>query len=279
MIPGEARLQFVRMAVRRAPRMAARVLESLEFSQGAWMLRELDPDDAVPMATLMEPGTLARVMDFVEPRKAAPLLGGLPEPAAACVLRAMADSRSVLDAMDGTKRQRLLALMWTVPGSVGSIMDPGAFAPFADVTKGDALRVAKKLDHNLGRPIYVLGETGRVVGCLEPADWGRGERNTPLSASLRPAPTPLLPDLDIAEAAHRPQWDRYSALPVCDTTGLYLGVLGLRAVSCELARNRGSVDPDREGRTSRALGELFGLGARSLLVGALALGKTSEREI
>jgi magnesium transporter len=241
------------------PEDAAEILERLSPLDCANVLAEIAPQLGSIVALRMSRGSAARCLEAMPAQEAAALLSEMPSHAAAAVIRCvdLSAREQVLTALPGEAAPRLRALVKSLGGTVGALMDTNLLT----VLEGASIREARDLFRRfMGMTSesfygYVVGSDQTIRGVLSARDILRARgtdrvivaMHTPV-ASVHAGDTPTA-------VLRRPEWEQLRVLPVVDDSGVLLGQI-----------RRDALLRDVEANTTARQKEQADLGAVFLLI-------------
>ncbi len=197
--------------------MVARCLESLEPEKAGRVIGHLPP--ALGSELLVGPDS----------EKLAKLFGLVPLDKAVAIYRAIeAEAReSLLQRLDGRRRDELLSLASHPPGSAGSVMTPRFITIEESRTVGEALQALLAASEQAERPVYVyaVNGSGALTGVVSLRDLLRFEKSTPVSRAMNTHVVAADVDDSAADAARLLHDRRFMMIPVVTGDRRVAGVL------------------------------------------------------
>ncbi|HJN75226.1 MAG TPA: magnesium transporter [Myxococcota bacterium] len=168
---------------------------------------------------LIEAAPIDRVLAWVaelDPDDEADFIARLPE-----------DLREkVLERLAPEEREQAEGLMAWPEDSAGGIMSPVAFLMQDDTTCRDAiLAIQEQGDVEMVFYLYVVSEQGQLVGVTSLRQLLLNSPSTPLSDIMTPDVISVLPEEDQEEVARIASRYDLLAVPVCDDTNHFLGIV------------------------------------------------------
>ena len=261
---------MAQLHVDRHPEEAARVLESLPPDEIAAVLQEASAGSAAGVLACLAPGPASACLADCPEGERSAIIVLLPTRTAAALLRQWEPGirSETLDALPETDRARLRRALSYPDQSAGAFADPSVLTLHADLTVEEALfRLSQSQGPVAGR-IFVLNRSQRLVGVVTPGQLLTSRRGA-LLESLDLGPARAVPDragvAALRAASEEP-------LAVVDPQGVFVGAIG----SDVLAR----LEPQRQRPSvvhfAAAVGEMYWLGFREILVGLCAGARSAE---
>jgi Mg/Co/Ni transporter MgtE len=243
----------------RAPSPAARTLETLPLEQASAYLASVPARLAAPVANAMTPWHAARVLERLEPARAALVLRQLAFVDVTSLVRAMRPELRlhVFAELPTRYAQRLARSMQYPTHQVGAWIDPGVPALATNNTVADALGALRAT--GTASHVFVESERhGRYIGAITVREILCGEPAAPLAALETVHAKPVSNRASLVSIAFDSRWDEMLHLPVVGRRGNLLGGLSRNAL-------RKGVHEYAESRPARAR-TLIGASTGALLL-------------
>ena len=244
---------------------AARALERRPLPEICAVWGETSAEIAAPVVVAMDPLVAASALAQVAVPIAAGIVGAMPVPDAAVLLRRVTAERraAVLAQIAPRVAARLGDVLRYPSDTAGALCDPMVFTALPDVTVADTIGRMRAAADRVIFYVFVIDRGGRLVGVLDVRDLLMAEPDQVVGAiaSANVARMPARAGR-MAMLAH-PSWGDLRALPVIDERGRFLGVLRYQTVR------------RLEGRSADLTMETAALGA-ALAVGELCWTVSSK---
>ena len=209
------------------PSDAAGVLEDAAPEVAGEVLGALPAPVAAAVLREMNPHAAAGGLARLAPEAAAVIVGHLPVAlASVLVLRLDAEDRDALmKALPPNVSVPLRMVLRFPAGSVGSIIDPRVVTVRPETRVGEATEIARRAPALLRRHLYVLDEHQRLTGMVDARQCLLRDPALPIGRLDREEPVALRARTSLREASRHPGWERFSVLPATDHRGVFLGVV------------------------------------------------------
>lgn len=220
--PSELTLSFLR----RHPKSAAEVLETLDADTAAAFLRGVPPRLAAPVLAAMLPFYSARCLELTGEDFIAGLLPTMPAVAAAAALRRLPLSLTerLLERIPAKSAFRLRLLLRYPATTVGAWMEPGVPVLPAGITACDAWERLREEAEALDRFLYVVDREQRLLGRVAAAELLRADNEMLIDRLKVAAPHTLSARSDLVAVIEQDAWRECDPLPVLARDGRFLGV-------------------------------------------------------
>ena len=195
------------------------ILEALDAEVASEVYFQLNPEERVSILKPMRETSLTAMAEEMESDDAADFLGELPEDVA----------KKVLEAMDPEEREEVTPLLEYPQDSAGGIMQTEVLKSSHDATSRETVELIRQIEEGDEddvedlHMVYVVNETGRLVGRVFPLKLSTAAPDSPLWTIMDPVEITVTPDMDQEEVARIfRKYDEVS-LPVVDSAGVLLG--------------------------------------------------------
>ncbi len=195
------------------------ILESLDMDIASEVYFQLNPEERTGLLKSLPKTFITEMAKEMESDDAADFLGELPED--------LADS--VIANIDPEKREDITPLLKYPEDSAGGIMQTEVLKSSHDATASEMVELIKKIEEEDEEDVedlhmvYVVNETGKLVGRVFPLKLSTADPNSPLWTIMDPIEITLTPYMDQEEVAKIfRKYDEIS-LPVLDNSGVLLG--------------------------------------------------------
>ena len=255
---------------------AARLLEAMSAVDAANVMSALGIEELSFLLSNIAPLPAAKALELMTPTLAAPALSAMRHDAAAAVLRAMEtpERLTLLASLTTDAQGSVRRLLRFSQGTAGALMDPKALSVDKGLAVADALaRVRESAEHAI-HYVYVVDEDQKLAGVVDIAQLITARPDQQVGLIANRIDDRLTPGTTSTSIVHHPGWSRFSALPVVESDGRFLGVVRYESMRT-LERGVAETELAVEGtETAVALSELYSLGLRGLFewLGAAVLG-------
>ncbi|MXZ48706.1 MAG: magnesium transporter [Candidatus Dadabacteria bacterium] len=195
------------------------ILEALDVEVASEVYFQLNPEERVSILKLMGETSLIAMAEEMESDDAADFLGELAEDVA----------KKVLEAMDPEEREEVTPLLKYPQDSAGGIMQTEVLKSPHDATSRETIELIRQIEEEDEddvedlHMVYVVNETGRLVGRVFPLKLSTAAPDSPLWTIMDPVEITVIPEMDQEEVARIfRKYDEVS-LPVVDNAGVLLG--------------------------------------------------------
>ena len=209
------------------PADAAGVLQDAVPEVAGEVLGALPAPVAAQVLREMNPHAATGGLAHLAPDVSARIVRHLPVAlAAALVLRLDAEDRGALmKALPARESVPLRMVLRFPAGSVGTIIEPRVVTVRPETRVGEATEIARRAPALLRRHLYVLDERQRLTGMVDARQCLLRDPALPIGRLDREEPTALRARTSLREASRHPGWERFSVLPATDHRGVFLGVV------------------------------------------------------
>ena len=209
------------------PSDAAGVLDDAAPEVAGEVLGALPAPVSAAVLREMNPHAAAGGLARLAPEAAAVIVGHLPVAlASVLVLRLDAEDRDALmKALPPNVSVPLRMVLRFPAGSVGSIIDPRVVTVRPETRVGEATEIARRAPALLRRHLYVLDEHQRLTGMVDARQCLLRDPALPIGRLDREEPVTLRARTSLREASRHPGWERFGVLPATDHRGVFLGVV------------------------------------------------------
>jgi len=195
------------------------ILEALDAEVASEVYFQLNPEERVSILKPMREASLIAMAEEMESDDAADFLGELAEDVA----------KKVLEAMDPEEREEVTPLLKYPQDSAGGIMQTEVLKSSHDATSRETVELIRQIEEEDEddvedlHMVYVVNETGRLVGRVFPLKLSTAAPDSPLWTIMDPVEITATPEMDQEEVARIfRKYDEVS-LPVVDNAGVLLG--------------------------------------------------------
>ena len=197
------------------PEETARILERAPLRRGVPGLERLTPDAAARVVERMNPVAAVQILDVLDPSRTAALLVSLSEETRA----------PLLNGFHPKKSKELSTLMTYPPDTAGSLCDPRPVTFRPETTVREALTRLRGLKTRRIEDVFLVDESGRLVGSVTLSDLVRADLKQQLEAiaNLSPVAVPVLANKD--DLVELLQKHRLTAVAVIDLDGNLVGTI------------------------------------------------------
>ncbi len=193
------------------------ILEALDTEMASEVYFQLNPKERISILIPMRESSLTAMAEEMESDDAADFLGELPEDVA----------KKVLEAMDPEERKEVTPLLEYPQDSAGGIMQTEVLKSPHEATSRETIELVRQIEEEDDvedlHMVYVVNETGKLVGRVFPLKLSTAQPDSPLWTIMDPVEITVTPDMDQEEVAKIfRKYDEVS-LPVVDNSGVLLG--------------------------------------------------------
>ena len=261
--------------IERYPDDAARVLEEADPEVIAEVLGAVPAPAGAALLRTMSPHAAAASLSCLDPGAAAEVVAHLPlELAAALALRLDDALRgALLNALPGRVSVPLRLMLRFPPGSVGSLIDPRVVTVRSKTRIGETAEIARRAPEMLRKYLYVLDDAQRLTGVVDARLCLLEDPERAIGTLERREPVSLRARASIREARINPAWEQFPVLPVVDHRGVFLGIVRRMSLFQAIAAERDEAPKESLTDLALALAELYWEASTGLIGGAL----TNER--
>ncbi len=240
---GKVRLEVAqRLLATLHPADLAEIMEELDRGQRTVLLQRLDVETAADALEEASPELASELLEVVPAAKAADILEEMAPDEAADVLEEMGgEARAdVLAAMEKPEAKEVQELLAFAPGSVGGLMTPDRLQVAPAQTVADAIVELRRREEDLPfvYELFVVDETGRLVGELTLRDLLLHDAGTPVSRIMREPPATVLAGERARGAAAAASKYNLMTVPVTDDQGRLQGVVTVDDILSEVLDER-----------------------------------------
>ncbi len=151
--------------------------------------------------------------------------------------------------------------------SVGTLMNPLVPTLPDDINVKEALELIRKNKQQLFHYIYITRHDNIFAGLVKLEDLIVTDSNEQLDSIMKTDVPHLIVDIDFHKIINHPAWIDYTALPVLDRSGVFVGALS-HGVLRKLEIDNKIKKPKQAVVAANALGELYQIGLSGLLYSA-----------
>ncbi len=211
-----------------------------------------------------------KLLDHLDPRKAVPVLLGMPDSERATLIRAMppsdiarmlrqvdeADAARLLDSLPKTLRARVALVMNQPKSSVGALMATEIVRARGAETVETVTSRVRKARPATGAPIFLVDGGNRPTGALSALDLMRAAPDALIADLPADDVSPLLAATAVHMAVDDEDWLLHEVRPAVDRRGRLVGCIG----HAELRRAlMAGVTARQDGDNPSALGTIVSL--------------------
>jgi len=268
--------ELLNQFVLRRPAEAAYLLESMPADDAASVLANLGVEPLGLLLRRIAPLAGARALERVPPESAGRALSVTHNDAAAAILRTMSTIKrtAVVEALEPEAQRMIRRLLRYSEGTAGALMDPQV------LSVGEQLSVASVLERLRQNPqhalyyVYVVDDDHKLVGVVNMRELMEARPDQRVGLLAVRTVESLSRGASTESIVRHPGWKRFHALPVVEADRRFLGVIRYESVRNLEHRMEAALLDDQGARTAAALGEVYGVGLRSLFdwVGSAFLG-------
>lgn len=226
-MPHALELNLRREYLAKYPEEATRNLEALPLRDIARVLGEMPAEASLPFWTrvttdvgeqllpMLDRGLAGRVLELLEPNRAADLISGLDEEVRERLLTGLAR---------GPERNIRTVLSYPA-GSAGAMMDPRVSIFRPETTVAEAIDRLIETGRKGIRFVWVVDDSNRLQSQVEVQDLALSDHDVALSELALPIPVAVQAVASSEEVVDLIQEYRMSNLPVIDIDGRLIGVV------------------------------------------------------
>jgi len=214
--------------VRRQPRAAARALERQPASVVAAFLGIVPATTARDLLSRMLPRDAVRFVELLDPENAAALVRTLEPGAGAAILRHLPETTrgDILGRLPTRVAVTCRLLLRYSEGTVGAWMNPRALTLPDDITVEVALDRLRREETTEAGNVNVLDRAGRLRGVVDILDLLRADDTLRIAVLMRTPQDSVRGRATLDAVIDHPAWSEGEDLPVTDSAGKFIGVLG-----------------------------------------------------
>lgn len=243
---------------------AARIVEQSDTEYALAIIEKLPSDLAVIMIKNMEQYAVVKCLETMKIDRSVEIIEKLPVQLSASILRKMtAETRElILTNVTVELSIPLKQMLEYSEFSVGAIMNPLVPTLPDDISSKDAQQRVKKHSQQILHYIFVTRRDNTFAGIVKLEDLIIANSKEKLVSIMKTDIPHLNADTVFHKILDHPGWTEFSALPVLDGSGNFLGAIG----HGQIRKIENSIKiPNQTKLTSNALGQLYRIGLESLL--------------
>ena len=243
---------------------AARIIEQSDTENALAIVEKLPIDVAVLLIKNMEQYAVVKCLESMGVDRSVKIIEKLPVQLTGSLLRKMAiDVRElILTKVKSELSIPLKQILEYSENSVGAIMNPLVPTLPDDISSKDAQQRVKKHNQQILHYIFITRRDNTFAGIVKLEDLIIASSKEKLVTIMKTDIPHLNADTGFHKILNHPGWMEYSALPVLDGSGNFLGAIG----QGEVRKIENSIKvPNQTKLTSNALGQLYRIGLESLL--------------
>jgi magnesium transporter len=256
---------------------AARLLEQMTFEQTYTFIEKISTDLALILLPEMDVYLAYKCLEQMEVEKSVKIIETLPTNTSASFLRRMSKIRreEILEKSEPTTARLLAPILYHPEDTVGAFIDPQVIVVSSELNVKEAFEKVKKSKQQFLNYLYVTSPEGKLLGIVKLEDLVASESKDNINNVMNTEFPHLYSEVEAQKIADHPGWLEYSALPVLDRSGIFLGVLNYKAIK-KLELDKTKKIPKKVILAGSALGELYRIGLTGLLNSALSIKKQTE---
>jgi len=245
---------------------AARIIELLKTEHSLALIKELPVELAVMLFENMEQYAVIKIIERMEVEQSIKIIENLPLQLNASILRGMKNEvREMILAKISPQFSLPLSQMLTYSAnSVGALMNPQVPAFPEDIILKDALDRIRKSKQRLFPYIYIIRRDNTFLGIVKLEDLIVAGSKEQLISFVKTDVPHLLADTGFHKILEHPGWIEYTALPVLDRSGVFLGAISQGDIR-RLEIDKKIKKPKQAVLAANALGELYRIGLSGLM--------------
>jgi magnesium transporter len=253
---------------------AARLLEQMTFEQIYTFIEKISTYLALILLQDMDVYLAYKCLEKMEVEKSIKIFEALPVNTAAAFLRRMDKVRreEILGKSEPTTARLLALILYHPEDTVGAFIDPKVIIVPSELNVKEAFEKVKKSKRQFLNYLYVTNTGGKLLGVVKLEDVIASESKEIINNVMNTEFPHLYSEVDIQIIADHPGWLEYSALPVLDRSGIFLGALNFKVIK-RLELDKTKKTPKKAILAGSALGELYRIGFTGLLNSVLTINK------
>ncbi len=246
------------------------VLAGMSHQEAALVLGDLAPAVAAGLLHYLPSLSAALALEQLSTEAAAAILSTVRPDLAAAILRATPSQRqaAILACFPSRRQAAIANLLIYAEDTAGALMDPQVITAFE---QEPVRQVLARLQRNPAYTLYylyVVADDQRLVGVVNMRELMGARPDASLASVCTRHVESIAASATWQTAVEHPAWRSFFALPVVDTAGQFVGVLRYETARALERRQASAAQTDSGLQTAAALGELFGLGLRSVFQGS-----------
>lgn len=256
---------------------AARLLEQTTVEQVFSFIEKISENLAVLLFKELDVYLAYRCLDELSIEKSIKIIESLSANTAASFLRRMDKiKREEILEKSEKKISRLLAqMLYSAEDTAGALMDPQVPIISEELNVKQVLERIKKSKQQSLKYLYVTNPEGKLSGIVRLEDLITAESKKKITNMMSSEFPYLHSEVEVKRITDHPGWLKYSALPVLDRSGVFLGVLNQTVIKKVVTEQTKKL-PEQAVLAGNALGELYRIGLTGLFKSALSINKQTE---
>ncbi len=259
-------LQILKQFVMHHSGDAARIIEQIKTEHSLALIEKIPVEIAVMLFKEMQQFAVVRHIERMEVEHAIKIIEKLPVQLNASILRKVnSDVREIILTKLPPEISLLLNQMLSFSAnSVGTLMNPMVPTLPDDISIKDTLDLIRKNKQQLFHYIYIIRHNNIFAGLVKLEDLIVTDSKEQLVSIMKTDVPHLIVDIDFHKIINHPAWIEYTALPVLDRSGVFVGALS-HGVIRKLEIDKNIKRPQQAILAGNALGELYWIGLSGLL--------------
>jgi magnesium transporter len=250
---------------------AARLLEQMNFEQVFSFVEKIPADLAAFLFKELDAYLAYKCLDQMAIEKSAEIIELLPVNNAASILRRMniLKRKEILEKSEKNISRMLTKMLYSAEDTAGALMDPQVPVISEELNVKEVLERIKKGNQQSLKYLYVTNPEGKLSGIVRLEDLITAESKEKITNVMNSEFPHLYSEVEVKVITDHPGWLKYSALPVLDRSGVFLGVLNQTVIK-KVVTEQTQRFPKQAVAAGNALGELYKIGLMGLLKSALS---------
>lgn len=231
------------------PEDAVRVLERFECAEVAAFVGATAPRLAAGLLRKMTPQFAAACLSRLERGHAAAAMEEIAADLGAALLRRVDPEvrEGILSTMHPQRSGALRRLAAYAEGTAASLVDPNVFVLPDDITVAESISRVREARGGVLYYLYVVSREHRLVGVLNIRELMLASPETSIGSLMRRDLTVLLAETPVAEVLASPEWRKFMAVPVVESSGVLVGVIRLETLQHLRVEADRASEPHRPG--------------------------------
>ena len=243
------------------------ILAGMSHQEAALVLGDLAPAVAAGLLHYLPSLSAALALEQLSTEDTAAILIAVRPDIAAAILRATPSERqaAVVACFPARLQAAIANLLIYAEDTAGALMDPQVITAFE---QEPVCQVLARLQRNPAHALYylyVVADDQRLVGVVNMRELMGAQPDDSLASICTRHVASIAASATWQTVVEHPAWSSIHALPVVDTAGQFVGVLRYETARALERRQASAAQTDSGSQTASALGEVFGLGLRSVL--------------
>jgi magnesium transporter len=256
---------------------AARLLEQMNVEQVISFVEKIPADLSALLFQELDVYLAYKCLDAFAIEKSIKIIESLPVNTTASILRRMDKIKreEILEKSEKSISRLLAQVLYSAKDSAGALMDPQVPVISEELNVNEVFERIKKGKQQSLFYLYVINKEGKLSGIVKLEDLVTAESREKITNVMDTGFPHLFSEVEIKVITDHPGWMKYSALPVLDRSGVFLGVLNQTVIK-KLVTEQTKKFPKQAAAAGSALGELYRIGLTGLLESALSGIKQTE---